>query len=330
MEHSISEQPLRYNLRKIFVEGYHYITFGDKKFALRPRDRVLVGSIGRLWNPTKFARRVILKQALARKYPPKARMKDGYALYRPETLSPALDAALKVCDDQLATYRRHLAGAPAPEAKAYAAEMAKTLDDPLKHVPYRYDEAAARTLVKLFLSPEIYMTAADYLGMLPVLGGIRILYSPNAEAEALTHAQHFHLDPEGARQAKVFIAIEEVGPENSPLTFVPESLTTRMLRSGHPGFYGKRVADRLVLKHAPKKQWVEHLGKRGDMVFIDTSRCLHFGSRPNSRPRLLLYGQYLDPFASVFPATQPARSIAKTFGFYETQDRIEQHLLGRR
>ncbi len=332
MLHSISGQPLRYNLRKIFIEGYHYIGRDGKRFALNLRDRAAVGLIGRVCNPLKLAERVWLKVLQTTRHRPAVKMRDGYARLNLGR-DPVLEQALKVCDDKIATFVRFRAGdrsvVSSSNLAAYESETAKTRDDPLKHAPYRYDQEAADALVRLFLSPSLYTVAAEHLGLLPILGGVRILYSPNEASDGLTNAQLFHVDPEGARQVKVFIAVRDVGPQNSPVTFIPEGLTARMLRSGEPGFLSKRVPDDLVLKSAPVSCWVTHEGRRGDMLFVDTSRCLHFGSRPNAQPRCLLYGQYLDPFSSVFPAIKAGGGIGKAFRFYPAKDRIERLLLGR-
>jgi hypothetical protein len=81
----------------------------------------------------------------------------------------------------------------------------------------------------------------------------------------------------------------------------------------------------------PRSEWVSHEGPPGSAVFIDTSRCFHYGSRPAPQPRLLLYAQYLDPFCSVFAvAGRQRRKLASNLAFYETRDPGELAVLGRR
>jgi hypothetical protein len=130
---------------------------------------------------------------------------------------------------------------------------------------------------------------------------------------------------------KVFVAVREVGPDNSPFTFVPEPETCALIGSGHEAFLGQRVKDEKLARRVPPSKWVSHMGPSGDLVFIDTSRCFHYGSRPAPKPRLLLYAQYLDPFCSVFAASQKARRrLGGNHGFYKTSDEFEQYVLGRR
>ena len=42
------------------------------------------------------------------------------------------------------------------------------------------------------------------------------------------------------------------------------------------------------------------LGKKGQGLAIDTSRCLHYGSRDISNTRLVLLVQFCDPYASLY------------------------------
>jgi hypothetical protein len=153
--------------------------------------------------------------------------------------------------------------------------------------------------------------ASRYLGVLPVLGSVRILYSPNSN-DALVSSQKFHVDPEGARQIKLFMAIRDVTKDHGPFTFVPKSLSQKMLESGRRRFRSTRVEDADIMKFAPQSEWVVHVGKPGDGVFVDTSGCFHFGSRQSKHPRYLLFVQYHDPFSSVFPVINPFKTL-KTF-----------------
>ncbi len=334
MKYSIFQQTLSENYRKLFVEGYHHVTVDEKKWSLPLRDRALIGSFARMMSAPRYLNRVALKTKVARRHAPLAAMQDGYAICSGREV-PGMMQAIAVAEAKLQTYLKVKAGAKEVgesfDPARYQQELAKADKDPLKHVPYGHDREAAIALLKPFLQPEMYLTAANHLGVLPVLTSIRIAFSPNDEPLPLRSSQMFHVDPEGARQVKVFVAAREVGPDNSPFTFVPERQTCRMLESGGEAFLGRRVKDEKLAKYAPRSEWVSHMGPPGELVFIDTSRCFHYGSRPAPKARLLLYAQYLDPFCSVFAASAKLRrKLGGNHGFYETDDPIEQHVLGRR
>ena len=140
----------------------------------------------------------------------------------------------------------------------------------------------------------------------------------------------FHVDPEGSRQVKVFVAARPVGPRNSPLTFIPEHHTCRLIETGGASFTGRRVKDFKLAKHVPQSEWVTHVGNPGRTVFVDTSRCFHFGSRPSPEPRLLLYAQYLDPFCSMFDAQgRLGRKLGGRYTSYSESSLFEKYLLSK-
>ena len=43
------------------------------------------------------------------------------------------------------------------------------------------------------------------------------------------------------------------------------------------------------------------IGKSGTVIFSDTCRCFHAGSRKSKKPRTILMIQYLSPFAFHYP-----------------------------
>ncbi len=332
MRYSILGQGWDNNWRKLFKDGYHHLTVDGQTWSLSLRDRELVERINRIGRAPEYLRRVAVHRWLRARAQPAARMKNGFAICTGAGI-PGLPEALVAADRQFAVYEAYRqdpeSAGLAANLQAYRAEQLKTEKQPLKHVPFRYDPEIARTLIRPFLSPKLYIAAADYLGIMPILKSVRIVYSANVDEGDLRSSQLMHLDPEGARQAKLFIAVRDVGPENSPLTIVPERQTLDLIATGNPAFTGKRVKDSKVLKLVPQSKWVSHQGPPGTTMFVDTSRCFHYGSRPSPKPRLLLYAQYLDPFCSVFPVSRKGlRELSKTYSFYTPQNQAEAYLLG--
>lgn len=334
MTHSIFGQSPAYNFRKLFVEGYNHLTVNGERWSLPLRERALIGGFAKVLNAPKYLTRVRMKRALAARGQALAVMRDGYALSKGRG-APGLAEALAVCDLKLDTYLKFKAGRDdfqeSFDPAEYQRELAKADNDPVKHVPYTHDPVAATALLRPFLAPAMYLTAAEHLGLLPVLTSVRIAYSPNEDIGGLRSSQFFHTDPEGERQVKVFVAVHEVGPDNSPLTFIPEPYSRALMETGQSIYLGRRLKDNKLAKRVKRSKWVSHMGGPGRTVFLDTSRCFHYGSRPAPKPRLLLYAQYLDPFCSQFAAASRARrGLARAFSFYQTDDPVEQMLLGRR
>jgi len=326
-------KPFGYHARQIFKKGYKAIEGPEGVALLSPKQRRFVERISRTVNLPSYLRRKAIGSYIVAKYPAPAQIQDGFARFEAPA---ARDAVVAACERQIALYRSWLKygdealTAAGVDPAAYFKETVKTDDDPLKHIPYKYNAAAAAEIARFCMRPEFLAPVARYLGVLPILTNARILYSPNAPGD-LSNAQLFHLDPEGARQVKLFMALREVTPDSGPFTFVPAAATMGMLESGDQTFQKRRVKDKHILKHAPRKSWVSLIGASGSTLLVDTSNCFHFGSRPGSQPRLLLYAQYLDPFCSYLPASNARAVLAGNWANLPPMPgRWSPYLLGRR
>ena len=65
----------------------------------------------------------------------------------------------------------------------------------------------------------------------------------------------------------------------------------------------KTISDREVYQLVPKEKQVAVIGPPANGAFVDTSRCLHQGSRAKERPRLVFQFQYV---------TRPDALLSKT------------------
>ena len=138
----------------------------------------------------------------------------------------------------------------------------------------------------------------NYLDCIPILSYIAIWYSPNIK-NIKQSSQLFHLDHEDYRQIKGFIFLEDVTEESGPLVIlrkkdsdiIQNKLKYKMTEQN------KRIDDKILADY--KKIYLT--GSKGTVILLDTSSCLHFGSRKASKSRLLLSFQYITPFAFVLP-----------------------------
>ena len=154
-------------------------------------------------------------------------------------------------------------------------------------------------LVDFALSDALLGMATRYLGAVPSLCRVDLVYSlPRPTADNIA-SQLFHVDPEGLTQVKFFIHVYDVGEPEGPFTFIPADETARIIaavralrrRQGKP--HSGRYLDDEIDAVGGTSSIVRLQGPTGDGIAIDTSRCLHMGSRV--RPgafRLCLYLQY--------------------------------------
>ena len=154
-------------------------------------------------------------------------------------------------------------------------------------------------LVEFALSDAVLGMATGYLGSVPYLCRVDLVYSlPRPSGENLA-SQLFHVDPEGLTQVKFFIHVYDVDEPEGPFTFIPADATAQILAAirtwrreqGKP--HSGRYLDEEIAAVGGTDSIVRLKGPTGGGVAIDTSRCLHMGSRVQPGAyRLCLYLQY--------------------------------------
>lgn len=182
--------------------------------------------------------------------------------------------------------------------------------------------------LQLALRPEIVASAAGYLGCVPILQYLNVWHSRHVDDEPIK-SQLYHCDSDETEQLKVFVLCEAVTPESGPLTWVPAS-QSQAIRDRLQYMYDSKLTDQQVhdaLGARPRE--IELTGPSGTVAFLDTSRCLHFGSRfrDKSAHRLVVMFQYVTPLAFIFPDNflegAAFRSLAN-----QSQDELTRMVLG--
>ena len=148
--------------------------------------------------------------------------------------------------------------------------------------------------IQLVLRKDVIAAISNYLGMVPILNKVDIWYSrPSAQ---LSNSQLHHCDFESYTQMKLFVAISDVTAESGPLTVIDAKASTDLQDKIHYRF-GQKIDDKVIEQYVPKEQQYQAIGPKGMMVFADTSRCFHYGSRVDSddKHRVVAMYQFLRP-----------------------------------
>lgn len=200
---------------------------------------------------------------------------DGYRLFSPESF-PELPDVVRACE---AVYARHAAEVSEVEKynKPYFFNILTT-DDLRQH----------RVLLDFALSGPVTVAATGYLGHIPRLHSMGVFYS--SVNDSISGSQMYHVDGDALAQVKCFVNVWETGPGCGAFTFVPKRQTTNSLRSR--GLV-KTISDEDVRRLVPEDRQIVVSGPLGSGVFVDTSRCLHQGSRARERARLVFQFQYV-------------------------------------
>ena len=198
----------------------------------------------------------------------------------------------------------------------------------LQTIPFGDDFNLEHPIMKLALSDSLVNVATKYLGFLPILSQIRVWYSPN-DSQKSEGSQLYHLDYADINQVKVFLPIDEIDENTGPLTFVSASNSKNICDNINYKLTNDeiRVPDEVVKKYISENDEIKATGSPGDIVFVDTSACLHYGSRGATKPRKILMIQYISPFSFSFPLFYKNKT---TFS-YLSKDNLndkEKYLLG--
>ncbi len=166
-------------------------------------------------------------------------------------------------------------------------------------------------LLRFMVSRPFLDTATRYLGAVPLLAGANLWWSPPNQTAA--SSQLFHTDNEDWSQLKIFINVFDTGEQNGPFTLLPADVSQRVATENR--YVTGRLSDEQVFSAASSPDQLERLvGEAGSGGFVDTSRCMHFGSRGNSEDRLLLAFQFMrfdSPTESSSSLTVPPEVIGE-------------------
>lgn len=219
---------------------------------------------------------------------PRIRMQDGFALDTSLSL-PHLDRLLEESDEVIA--ERAGKGEADDRYRAFFRNLIKVED---------LDRWGS--FLDFVSSPELVATVADYLGFVPALSktlptGVRFVESGEhldglADLPA-RDSQLFHIDPYDHPMVYVIVLLRDCEPDMGPFCFLPVSASERAAAALDYWSRGRpyRLSDEEIYSVVDERERIDFTYPRGTVLFVDTSRCFHYGSRAGKRPRFqMMYG----------------------------------------
>jgi hypothetical protein len=173
---------------------------------------------------------------------------------------------------------------------------------PDRRKPFISDLRQDRDLVEhpafldFICSPSVLRVAGDYMRQCPTLSrtrppGVRVTessskYDPGAGGP-FRDSQLYHRDLHDSPLVYVIVLVRDTGAESGPFTFLPASASDRVAAATGYGKRGRpyRLADEVVYEHVSPDEAIPLTGPKGTVLFIDSNRCFHFGSRDCDPPR---------------------------------------------
>lgn len=273
-----------------------------KKEALRrgrftPSGRRALSAAAVVSQPLDYFERRRAAARYNRRFPSDAmRPADGYTLvpagHLPGT-AEIIEASRRIFED-----KRAVLEASAPKGKEALREQKKKRSF-LKDLLDNEDLRANPVLIDFALSDPLFSIVTNYLGVIPSLNRVDLIYSvPRLNPEEHISSQLFHQDPEGVTQAKVFLNIFDVEEPHGPFTLIPAAESERMVLAIRRQRDvrvrdNNRYLDDEIGAQGGLARVVRLTGPAGTAAIVDTSRCLHSGSRVQpGHIRLCLFIQY--------------------------------------
>lgn len=263
----------------------------------------IIRSAKALAHPVEYLKRRSYARELLRKPTPYVHSvphADGYRIFKPDDLPGAREAAAACARifDQLQADAGPDGSLGRNRKRHFQAIFSGT-----DFLPYP-------EVTRFAVSRPVLEAAVGYFGTVPILSTICMFWS--AKNDTRISSQQFHVDGEDVTQLKLFLNVWDVGDENGPLTFFPAAPTSSILKAASRqkrlNAGNEAFDDELVFSGSQGCEPVRVTGPAGSGVFLDTSRCIHFGSRGNTQERLILMLKYV-PFNS---ARESSNTIEST------------------
>lgn len=155
-------------------------------------------------------------------------------------------------------------------------------------------------MVRFALQPRMLAVLADVMGELPQLSDVLLSLS-EPTTDDLTYSQLWHRDYDDVRTIKVFAYLTDVqSADDGPFTFIsgPASDTHRFSMRTH-------MRDDEVFRGVSRDDVRVMMAPRLATFAVETSRCLHMGSRMAPGHLRLLYTATFIQFPRVYPEPPP-------------------------
>ena len=185
----------------------------------------------------------------------------------------------------------------------------------LINLPFDLSKSGNEHIKEFAEHPLILKLIYDYLGIFPTVSYAAIWYSPNDTF--MGRIQMYDIEGDEYRAVKIFLPLDIIDEATGALTFIPAdetkiSFQNLLKKQKIKRIQNQKVEDAVVFSEANPKSEIKLTGKPGDVIFLDTCSCWHYGSRPletGNKPRILLHLHYVSPFNVTFPISPKATKI---------------------
>lgn len=245
------------------------------------------------WRWMAERRRVARRMVISEKIGERAKIfnRDGFAMIN-DLVDPDMLAEMAAASEQKLSRADELISRQTLTHKSF---WIRLLDED------KFDDrlGSENIFVRFAIQPGVLHLVTAILDDLPLLTDVLLTLSRETDSEH-SYSQLWHRDYDDPRTVKLFVYLTDVkGREDGPFTFLPKPVSNVFgfsLRSHLP--------DDKVFRYVDQKAVCEMIAPKLTTFMVETSRCLHMGSRmaPN-RSRLLYSAIFVLP-----PRVYPTRT----------------------
>lgn len=166
-------------------------------------------------------------------------------------------------------------------------------------------------LLDFITSAPMLAAVAPVFGYIPPLSGllprgVRLMesstrFDPDAEGP-WRESQLYHRDYHSTPTLYVIVALRDIGPEDGPLHFLGAEASRRVDEALGYGNRGVpyRLSDEVVHSVVEREEVHRFSARAGTVLWIESSRCYHFGSRRPANDRYQAQYAYTSPVRNDF------------------------------
>lgn len=221
---------------------------------------------------------------------PPITLADGWHLDRSGTL-PHLDQLITEAGQIIA--ERGMRPKKAGEAERSFFQSIQKPDDFTKYP----------SILNFALSSDVLSAVCRYMQTIPVLSrtfpqGVRLAESSITfdarPQDGYRSSQLYHLDHHDTPMVYVIVLLKDVTERCGPFTFLSDSVSTRAAAAMRyqTRAVDYRVDDETMYRHVARSEAQVMALPQGTVLFLDSSRCFHYGSRDAYDPRYQMMYAY--------------------------------------
>jgi hypothetical protein len=202
--------------------------------------------------------------------------RDGFAMVT-DLVEPALLAAMVAEGSRKHARAEELRGRQTTSHKSF---WIRLLDEDVVDGKLPADNV----FVRFAIQPHIIQVLTRTLGTVPQLSDVLLTLSEESNRQ-LAYSQLWHRDYDDRRTLKLFVYLTDVpSVDFGPFTFVPGPQSDKFGRS-----IRSHMEDEFVFRSVPRDAVRQMTAPKATVFIVETSRCLHMGSRMAPGNHRLLY-----------------------------------------